>query len=304
MDHWALSMKETQRAGALIATNPSAQYHSAQTPRSFSRDVHACSLLVLLLGGRLTSTGIQRSCALAAGGTFRCLEGGRGFRHPGPRRLRFRRRGCRGRHRRGRRGCGRRYGGGPLLAAALPRVVFSSAHETPRRYQGAALPSPVQALDGTYGLQPLGILREVPAEPTEQHQERRQSHQPEPYGPPSSGLAPGGSCEHRRWRAPGLPQRLGIPSGSREGQRKPLSRPPQVLDELSGVRVSILRILAQEHHHQGVHRLWDRGVTLCGAKRWLNDVLHGRRKRTLGRERHRAGEHLVKYYAQRVEVAL
>ncbi len=72
--------------------------------RSFSGDVRACRLLlVLLLRGRLTPTGIQRSHPLAAraGGTFRCLGGGGGFPHPGLRRLRFRRRGCRGRHRRG-----------------------------------------------------------------------------------------------------------------------------------------------------------------------------------------------------------
>src|SRR5215211_7020177 len=67
---------------------------------------------------------------------------------------------------------------------------------------------------------------------------------------------------------------------------------------------AVLRVLGQEPHHQGLHRLWDRGVALCGAKRWLNDVLHGRGQRTLGRKGHRAGEHLVKDYAQRVEVAL
>src|SRR5829696_2545056 len=33
-------------------------------------------------------------------------------------------------------------------------------------------------------------------------------------------------------------------------------------------------------------------------------MLHGRRKRTLGRKRHGAGEHLIEDYAQRVEVAL
>src|SRR5215204_2796305 len=36
---------------------------------------------------------------------------------------------------------------------------------------------PFQTLDGAYGLQPLEVPREVPAKPTEQHQERRQRHQ-------------------------------------------------------------------------------------------------------------------------------
>ena len=74
MDHWALSMiKESEQAHSLQQTPlPSSSWRSA--PRSFSGDVHACRLLILLLRGRFTSTGIQRSRGLAAGagGTFRC----------------------------------------------------------------------------------------------------------------------------------------------------------------------------------------------------------------------------------------
>src|SRR5688572_27098762 len=127
--------------------------------RSFSGDVRACILLVLLSRSRLTAgTAIHGSRTSAAGarGTFRWLGGGGGFPHPGLRRLRFGRRGCRGRRRRG--GCG----GGHLLAGALPRAVLSSPHRALGRYQGTALPYPFQALDGAYGLQPLGVPREVP----------------------------------------------------------------------------------------------------------------------------------------------
>src|SRR4029453_4239297 len=116
-------------------------------------------LLVLLLRGGLTGTGIRRSCILAAGagGTFRCLGGDRGFLHPCPRSLRFRPRGCRDRHRRWGRSCRRRCGGGYLLAGALPQAVSSSPHEALGRYQSAALLSPLPPLAGPLSLQPLGV---------------------------------------------------------------------------------------------------------------------------------------------------
>jgi hypothetical protein len=65
MDHWALLMIRDQEPQLLQATSP--QYQLAQAPCSFSGEVHACRLLVLLLRGGSSVTGVPCSCVLAAG---------------------------------------------------------------------------------------------------------------------------------------------------------------------------------------------------------------------------------------------
>src|SRR5215217_5433258 len=159
MDHWALLMMKDPELQLLQETplpSITRRKHHARSPETY---MLGRLLLVLLLRGGLTASGIHRSRALSAGvrGTFRCLGGGGGILHPGSRHLRFRPRGCRGRHRGGGRGCGRRCRGGHLLAGALPQAVSSSPRQALGGYQSAAFPSPFQALDGTYALQPLEV---------------------------------------------------------------------------------------------------------------------------------------------------